>query len=148
MTTSQTQIADKLTQQFTAYDTFNELLNAKGGFYPSLPFYLQKTQRRRREMLRLVDLYNEAQKERGDERRAFTGTTEISKTTANAIIQRVLQQEKDGWYTNMRVSDWVYYLTNDKGLTEGEHFSIENRGNLQFVAFTYRGAASRAIYCF
>ena len=54
--------ADALTQKHTAFNTFAELLDAMGGFYPSLNVA-------NAEKLELADMYDEAQQLREDGRR-------------------------------------------------------------------------------
>ena len=56
--------AESLTATLTAFDSFDDLLNAPGGYRPSLTRPCQQT---------LADLYDDAQKRRGDPRRAFRG---------------------------------------------------------------------------
>lgn len=55
--------ADELASRRTAFRDFDELLNAKGNFYPSLRTDLP-------ECKELADLYDEAQQKRNDPRRA------------------------------------------------------------------------------
>lgn len=55
---------DKLTVDHTAFPRFSDLLNAGGGYRPSLRTSVQ-------EKLVLADAYDKAQALRGDGRRAF-----------------------------------------------------------------------------
>lgn len=58
---------DILVNELTAFASFEELLNAKGGYRPS--FYVEYDPRFRE----LADAYDKAQAERGDPRRAYRG---------------------------------------------------------------------------
>lgn len=63
MTTTMTR-ADELTKKLTAFDTFVDMLNAKGSYRPSIGS--SKSPERKE----LADLYDAAQEARGDKRRA------------------------------------------------------------------------------
>jgi hypothetical protein len=74
--------ADRLTRRHTAFDGFEALINARGGYRPSIrtesagACTLQggeqiTSRQRRQELLRLADIYDNAQQARGDNRRAF-----------------------------------------------------------------------------
>ena len=56
-----------LTNELTAFTSFEDMLNAEGGYRPS--FYVQYDPRFRE----LADAYDKAQEERGDPRRAYRG---------------------------------------------------------------------------
>ena len=58
---------DALTNELTAFATFEDMLNAEGGYRPS--FYVEYDPRFRE----LADAYDKAQAERGDPRRAYRG---------------------------------------------------------------------------
>lgn len=58
--------SDRLTRSLTAFDSFAELLNAAGNYRPTI-FERDADHRR------LADLYDAAQAERGDSRRAYRG---------------------------------------------------------------------------
>jgi hypothetical protein len=55
---------DRTTAQSSAFRTFRELLDAPGGYFPTI--YVDKPER-----LALADAYDTAQEGRGDKRRAF-----------------------------------------------------------------------------
>lgn len=57
--------ADDLTASHTAFESFTALLNAGGGYHPSLNLAIPGQRA-------LADLYDDAQRRRGDPRRAFT----------------------------------------------------------------------------
>jgi len=76
------QNADQLTRRHTAFESFESLIKAPDGYRPSiqsesagaclLPCGIRITTRnRRQELRRLADLYDEAQRNRGDHRRAW-----------------------------------------------------------------------------
>lgn len=58
---------DAITNELTAFASFDALLNAEGGYRPS--FYVEYDPRLRK----LADAYDKAQTERGDARRAWRG---------------------------------------------------------------------------
>lgn len=62
---------DQLAAKHTAFQDMEELLNAKGGFFPSLRTLSARTHRERRELSRLADSYDAYQEARGDARRAL-----------------------------------------------------------------------------
>jgi hypothetical protein len=63
---------DRITRLHTAFDSFSALLNANGGYRPSL--YLGgKSQIDKEELLSLAVSYDEVQSARGDSRRVFKG---------------------------------------------------------------------------
>lgn len=64
MTTETTTRADELTVKLSAFESFDELINAKGGYFPSIGS--NKSPERKE----LADLYDAAQEARGDKRRA------------------------------------------------------------------------------
>ncbi len=57
---------DLLVRKITAFKSMDDLLNAKGGYRPSLTKKDEETQR-------LADSYDAYQEARGDSRRAFRG---------------------------------------------------------------------------
>ena len=61
-----TQILDATTREFSAFATFQALLDAKGGYRPTLRVDAHW------QLLILATEYNREQKRRGDERRAYT----------------------------------------------------------------------------
>jgi hypothetical protein len=58
--------ADSLTQTHTAFESFQAMLNAKG-YRPTLRPDIHP------DLAELADLYDQAQAQRGDSRRAFRG---------------------------------------------------------------------------
>jgi hypothetical protein len=62
---------DNLTANLTAFDTFANMLNAQGGYRPSLHTSERNTDKNAPALRRLADLYDEAQAARGDARRAY-----------------------------------------------------------------------------
>ena len=73
---------DELTRRHTGFDSFEALINAKGGYRPSITTEavgacrLQSGERitarkRRQELRALAGIYDNAQQARGDIRRAF-----------------------------------------------------------------------------
>lgn len=67
MNSEAAQELDALTEELTAFSSFNALLTAEGGYRPS--FYAELDPRYRI----LADAYDKAQTERGDGRRAWRG---------------------------------------------------------------------------
>ncbi len=57
---------DELVRELTAFRSMEELLTAKGGYFPSLSQKNAAT-------VRLANLYDKHQEARGDKRRAFRG---------------------------------------------------------------------------
>lgn len=72
-----TSVLDNLTRDLTAWGSFDAMLNAGGGYRPSL--YVRPHNRSHAEVRRaartevLADAYDAAQAARGDERRAYRG---------------------------------------------------------------------------
>jgi len=62
---------DQLAAKHTAFRSMDDLLNAKGGFYPSLRIQSSKKAQDREELGRLADAYDAYQAARGDARRAL-----------------------------------------------------------------------------
>jgi len=63
---------DALTRRLTAFNSFHDLLDAKGGYRPSLRCVSGCPGGQNiPELKRLADAYDQAQAERGDPRRAF-----------------------------------------------------------------------------
>jgi len=62
---------DDLVRKYTAFESMDALLNAPGGYFPSLHTQSAKSFRERGELGRLADAYDAHQEARGDERRAF-----------------------------------------------------------------------------
>ena len=62
---------DALTLCHTAFHNFRGLLNAAGGYSPSLRTESASSAEHRRELTDLADGYDKAQAARGDSRRAF-----------------------------------------------------------------------------
>lgn len=64
--------ADSLTAKCHGFRTFSELINAGGGYFPKLPCSMgaRVPEDTRQAACRLADLYDRAQKARGDKRRA------------------------------------------------------------------------------
>jgi len=60
---------DRITAQRTAFATFNDLLNARGNYRPSL--WTNGDRPECRELALLADAYDAAQEARGDQRRVF-----------------------------------------------------------------------------
>ena len=60
---------DQLTAKHTAFTTMQDLLEAKGGYFPSIRTLSAKTDRI--ELGRLADAYDAYQETRGDSRRAY-----------------------------------------------------------------------------
>ena len=63
--------ASWLTRKHTAFLSFADLLDALGGFYPSLRTQSADRDDDRRELTELADAYDAAQAVRGDHRRAL-----------------------------------------------------------------------------
>jgi len=61
---------DQLTAKYTAFRTMQEMLNAKGGYSPSLRTQSAATYQERIELGLLADAYDAYQGARGDPRRA------------------------------------------------------------------------------
>jgi hypothetical protein len=61
---------DALTLCHTAFRTFQDLLDAKGGYTPSLRTGSTNNAEHRRELAEIADAYDAAQQRRGDARRA------------------------------------------------------------------------------
>lgn len=55
---------DDICANFTGFDSFDDLLNAKGGYFPSLDVSY-------RVFWKLANAYDRAMEDRGDSRRAF-----------------------------------------------------------------------------
>jgi hypothetical protein len=62
---------DLLTQQYTAFRSFAAMLDAVGGFFPSLRTVSSSPAAECRELTELADAYDAEQAARGDSRRAF-----------------------------------------------------------------------------
>ena len=110
--------ADKLTIEWTAFVSFDELLNAAGDYRPSIS-------RGTPEQRTLGALYDAAQISRGDPRRAFMYGTPKRK---GSIIDRRNWVQADSWYrVGNRITWWdrytrqwiAYWVTADKGYQEG-----------------------------
>jgi hypothetical protein len=66
--------ADRLTRELTAFESFEAMLSAKGNYRPTLMCHPDDASGRdgcRHSYL--ADLYDQAQQERGDPRRAYRG---------------------------------------------------------------------------
>ena len=108
-----TKRANLLTWRLTAFNTFEALLNAKGGYRPSLS-------RRDPDTRILGALYDAAQQARGDDRRAFMYGSPHKK---GSIIDRANYVNADNWYrVGMRVAwwdrytrQWIVYTINEQG---------------------------------
>lgn len=61
---------DELTQKHTAFENFDALLNAKGGYRPSIRTESTKG-REQFDLFTLAQIYDLEQELRGDDRRAF-----------------------------------------------------------------------------
>ena len=62
---------DELTAKHTASRTMQEMLDAKGGYFPSLRTASSRTRIDRQELTRLANAYDAYQAARGDARRAY-----------------------------------------------------------------------------
>ena len=62
---------DELTSKYTDFASLSDLCRAEGGYYPTFLTQKAPTEVRRQELTFLADLYDAAQSERGDPRRAF-----------------------------------------------------------------------------
>ena len=60
---------DALTAKYTAFKSIQEMLDAKGGYFPSLR--TESAHTGRTEIARLADAYDAYQSARGDPRRAY-----------------------------------------------------------------------------
>jgi len=108
---------DRLTRIETAFNSFDELLTAKGDYRPSLT-------RARPETRTLGALYDAAQISRGDSRRAFMYGTPKRK---GSIIDRRNWVDADSWYrVGQRIAwwdrytrQWIVYSLCAKGYQDG-----------------------------
>lgn len=67
-------LADKLTRELTAFRSFDEMLTAPGNYRPTLMCHPDDfSSRDGCRLMYLADLYDAAQRERGDPRRAYRG---------------------------------------------------------------------------
>lgn len=71
LTRAERQEADALTVTHTCFDSLADMANALGGYRPSLHTSERNDQGDRLPLLRLADLYDKAQAQRGDPRRAY-----------------------------------------------------------------------------
>jgi hypothetical protein len=62
---------EQLVRKYTASKTLDELLNAAGGYRPSIRCLSARTEEERAELTLLADAYDTAQELRGDPRRAY-----------------------------------------------------------------------------
>jgi len=75
-----TALRNYLTRKHTAFDSFDDLINAAGGYEPTIRCMAPRETRswdyraERLELLALADHYDGAQEQRGDPRRAYRGT--------------------------------------------------------------------------
>jgi len=120
--------ANLLTWQNTAFSTFEQLLNAKGDYRPSLTRAEPATRQ-------LGALYDAAQQARGDHRRAFMYGTPKRK---GSIIDRRNWVQADSWYrVGMRIAwwdrytrQWIAYTVCDKGYQQGHAEFYRNSTDL------------------
>ena len=109
--------ADQLTIDNSAFRSFEELLTAKGEYTPSL-------NRGRVDARTLADLYDDAQRARGDGRRAHRFG---NPTRAGTIIDPVLYDEAENWYAHgytraywdRHTMHWIVYTVDGDGHQEG-----------------------------
>lgn len=120
---------DRLTVACTAFNSFDELLNAKGDYRPSLSRATPETRT-------LGALYDASQIARGDSRRAYMYGTPKRK---GSIIDRRNWVQADSWYrVGNRITWWdrytrqwiAYWVTADKGYQEGAADFYRNSGDL------------------
>lgn len=72
LTAAELATADKITRTRTGFDGFADMLDAQGGYFPSLHASSRNTDQEEREELRtLANLYDRAQAARADNRRAY-----------------------------------------------------------------------------
>ena len=120
--------ANLLTWQCTAFSTFEQLLNAKGDYRPSLTRATPDTRT-------LGALYDAAQQARGDSRRAFMYGTPKRK---GSIIDRRNYSIADSWYrVGQRIAwwdrytrQWIAYTLDAKGYQEGAADFYRNSSDL------------------
>lgn len=74
----ETIVIDTITRTHTAFATFEELLNAKGGYFPSIDVSVYSK-------AILADAYDKAQAFRGDRRRAFQYGQRASSCAASVM---------------------------------------------------------------
>ena len=120
--------ANLLTWQCTAFSTFEQLINAEGGYRPSLS-------RAGADTRELGALYDAAQIARGDDRRAFMYGTPKRK---GSIIDRRNYDASESWYrVGQRIAwwdrytrTWIAYTLDAKGYQEGPADFYPNSGTL------------------
>jgi len=120
--------ADELTKEWTGFISFDELLNAKGSYRPSIS-------RGTPEQRTLGALYDAAQQARGDERRAFMYGTPKQ---AGSIIDRKNWDSTECYYRQgSRVAwwdrytrQWIVYSVCDKGYQQGSAEFYRNKTDL------------------
>lgn len=120
--------ADLITRENTAFKSFADLINAEGGYRPSLS--------RAEPVLReLGALYDAAQIARGDDRRAFMYGDPARK---GSIIDRRNYVASENWYrVGQRITwwdrytrQWIAYSLCDKGYQEGHADYYRNSRDL------------------
>ena len=62
---------DSLVCKHTAFESMDAMINANGGYRPSICTESAKNRKQRAELCLLADIYDMMQKQRGDDRRAF-----------------------------------------------------------------------------
>lgn len=67
---------DRITHNHTAFATFHDLVNAAGGYRPSI-YIAGKSKQAKRELVYLTIEYNSFQEKRGDKRRVYCGDFQI-----------------------------------------------------------------------
>lgn len=120
--------ANLLTWQNTAFSTFEQLINAKGNYRPSLTRAEQDTRM-------LGALYDAAQIARGDDRRAYMyGNVKRS----GSLIDRRNWVTEDSWYrVGQRIAwwdrytrQWIAYTLDGNGYQDGTADYYRNSGGL------------------
>jgi hypothetical protein len=126
--------ADLITRKNTAFKSFADLINAEGGYRPSLS--------RAEPVLReLGALYDAAQTARGDDRRAYMYGNPVRK---GSIIDRRNWVASDSWYrVGRRIAWW------DRYTRQWIAYTLDTRGNQDGPADLYpnAGALLRAEEC-
>ena len=120
--------ADELTREWTGFISFDELLNAKGTYRPSIS-------RGTPEQRELGALYDAAQQARGDERRAFMYGTPKQK---GSIIDRANWDAGESWYKagdrvawyDRHTRQWIVYTVDEHGHQQGSADFYRNSGDL------------------
>ena len=120
--------ANLLTWQNSAFSTFDQLINAEGGYRPSLS-------RATPDCRELGALYDAAQQARGDSRRAFMYGSPARK---DSIIDKRNWVSKDSWYRmGQRIAwwdrytrQWIAYTLDSNGYQDGACDLYRNQTDL------------------